>query len=129
MHLIAAGHHVQGVSLQFPWGVISVLSCSLFLLNVNGAQAEADAHAGEKASQEMQSIPPSLRLPPNTYVDTKIILPRAVFSRLIKFCSTTTELQLFCYTGCLLSKGVSISLCRFRTKTNLPHISNDVFQR
>lgn len=64
VHLRAAGHHVQGVPLPFPWRVISVLPCSLFLLNVNGAQAKADAQAWEKALQDVQSIPPSLRVPP-----------------------------------------------------------------
>lgn len=64
VHLIAAGHHVQGVPLPFPWRVISVLPCSLFLLNVNGAQAKADARAWEKALQDVQSILPSLRVPP-----------------------------------------------------------------
>lgn len=61
VHLIAAGHHVQGLPLPFPWRVISVLPCSLVLLNVNGAQAKADA--GEKALQDIQSIALCLRVP------------------------------------------------------------------
>lgn len=63
VYLIAAGHHVQSVPLPFPWRDISVLPCSLFLLNVNGAQAKADVRAWEKALQDVQSIVPSLRVP------------------------------------------------------------------
>lgn len=37
------------------------------MLNVNDAQAKADARAREEMPQDVQSIPPSLRAPPPSH--------------------------------------------------------------